>query len=171
MKLYEVNEAIERLLEQIEVDEETGEVPENTEEIMKQVDALDMERTSILEYLAKVVLNTRAEAAMIRAEEQRLKARREALGKKEDRLMAILDRECSGKKTSLGVATLSYRKTARIEVSDKNSAIDWMIKNHHTDCYRIAAPEVYKPAVKKLISSGVSVPGCTLVDDYSCSLK
>ena len=171
MKLYEINLEIMRLADAIPFDEETGEILGDEDELFNQINALQMERKSILEYLAKVVLNTRAEATMIRAEEQRLKARREALGKKEDRLMAILDRECAGQKTSLGVATLSYRKTARIEVLDKNSAIDWMIKNHHPDCYRIAAPEVYKPAVKKLISSGVAVPGCTLVDDYSCSLK
>ncbi|MCD8096082.1 MAG: hypothetical protein LUE12_08160 [Ruminococcus sp.] len=36
-----------------------------------------------------------------------LKKRRNRLEKKEGQLMAILDRECSGEKTDIGIATLS----------------------------------------------------------------
>lgn len=171
MKLYEINEEILRLAEQVEIDEETGEVLCDIDAITESIDSLQMERRSILEYLAKLVLNTRAEAAALKAEEQRLKEHRLRLEKKEDRLMAILDRECGGEKTDLGVATFSYRKTSRLEVSDPQTAVEWLRDNEYTDCYRIPAPEVSKADVKRLIAHGETVPGCAVVEDYSCSLK
>ena len=171
MKLYEINEEILRLTESIDIDEETGEFVCDIDAITEGIDRLQMERRSILEYLAKLVLNTRAEAAALKTEEQRLKERRQRLEKKEDRLMAILDRECGGEKTDLGVATFSYRKTSRLEVSDSRTAVEWLRDNEYTDCYRIPAPEVSKAEVKRLIARGEKVPGCAIVEDYSCSLR
>lgn len=171
MKLYEINEEILRLTEQIDVDEETGEVLCDIDAIADGIDRLQMERRSILEYLAKLVLNTRAEAAALKVEEQRLKERRQRLEKKEDRLMAILDRECGGEKTDLGVATLNYRKTTRVEVSDAAKAVAWLKRRKLLDCFRVPAPEVAKTEVKRLLTAGTKVPGCALVEDSSYSLK
>lgn len=171
MKLYEINAAIAELTDQLDFDPKTGEVGENFDTVMAQIDALNMERQSVLEWIAKVVLNTRAEAAMLKAEEQRLKQRRDALTRKEDRLMQILDRECAGRKTPLGIATFSYRKTSHVEVTDSEKAVRWLKRRKYLDCFRVPAPEVAKAEVKKLINSGVPVPGCAVVEDYSTSLK
>ena len=171
MKLYEINEQIERLTDQITFDEETGEILCDIDAITTEIDKLQMEKKSVLEYLAKLVLNHRAEETMIKAEENRLKERRERLGKKEERLMAILDRECDGEKTDLGVATVSYRKTNRMEITDSGEALFWLREFGYTDCYKTPAPEISKSEVKKLVKSGVEVPGCAVVESLSCSLK
>ena len=171
MKLYEINAEILRLTDQIEFDEETGEILCDIDAIYDAIGALQMEKKSILEYLAKIVLNLRAEAAAVKTEEQRLKERREKLSKKEERLIKILDRECAGEKTDLGVATFSYRKTSHVDVSDAAKAIRWLKCNKHLDCFRVPAPEVAKAEVKKLINAGTKVPGCVVVEDYSCSLR
>ena len=171
MKLYEINEEIMRLTDQLEIDTETGEIIENTEGVLDQLNALEMDRQSILEYLAKLVLNLRAEAGALKTEEQRLKDRREALGRKEERLMRILDRECAGAKTPLGVATFSYRRTSHVEVTDSEKAVRWLKRHKLLDCFRVPAPEVAKNEVKKLINAGTKVPGCAVVEDYSCQLK
>ena len=134
MKLYEVNQAIEELLTQLDPDPETGEVTA-TEDILLELDSLQMERNRILEYLAKLVLNCRAEAASIRAEEKRLAERRRGLESRDERLMQILDRECAGQKTDCGVATVNYRATSRVEVSDDKAAISWLKQHDHNDCY------------------------------------
>ncbi len=107
MKLYEIHTAILSLLEQLEPDPETGEMPSNEEEIIAEINALAMRREDILQYLAKLTLNCRAEAAALKAEEARLKKRREPLEAKDKRLVRILDREC-GETTNQGAATLSY---------------------------------------------------------------
>ena len=171
MKLYEINAEILRLTDQIEFDEETGEILCDIDAIYDAIGALQMEKKSILEYLAKIVLNLRAEAAAVKTEEQRLKEHRDRLTRKEERLMKILDRECAGEKTDLGVATFSYRKTSHVDVSDAAKAIRWLKRNKHLDCFRVPAPEVAKTEVKKLINAGMKVPGCAVVEDYSCSLR
>lgn len=170
MKLYEVNAAIQELLLMLEPDPETGEVAA-TDDIIEQLGHLEMERSAILEYLAKVVLDTRAGVDALKNEERRLKERRQALERKDERLMQILDRECAGQKTECGVATICYRKTTRVEVSDDQSAITWLKENGYDSCYKQPAPEVSKSEVKKLLQAGTDVPGIALIQDLSCSLR
>ena len=170
MKLYEVNAAIQELLLMLEPDPETGEVAA-TDDIIEQLGHLEMERSAILEYLAKVVLDTRAGVDALKNEERRLKERRQALERKDERLMQILDRECAGQKTDCGVATVCYRKTTRVEVSDDQTAITWLKENGYDSCYKQPAPEVSKSEVKKLLQAGTDVPGIALIQDLSCSLR
>ena len=170
MKLYEVNRAIEELALKLDPDPETGEVTA-TEDILNELDTLQMERSRILEYLAKLVLNCRAEATSIKAEEKRLAERRHSLEDRDARLMQILDRECAGQKTDCGVATVNYRATSRVDVSDSRKAISWLKRHKYTDYYRTPEPEVNKTDIKKLLSAGKKIPGVTLVQDKSCSLK
>lgn len=171
MKLYEVNAQILALLDQLEPDPETGEIPPNEEELIAQINALAMRREDILQYLAKLVLNCRAESAALKAEEARLKKRRDSLDTKEERLLKILDRECGGETTDLGVATLSYRKVSKLEVTDETKAVNWLKRHKFMNAIKIVAPTVYKTEVRRLLNSGQKVPGCKVVDDRSCSLK
>jgi Rad3-related DNA helicase len=171
MKLYEINAEILRLTDAIEFDPETGEILGSADDLFEEVGKLQMQKKSILVWLAKLVLNLRSEEAALKAEEDRLKARRTRLAKKEDRLMKVLDRECAGEKTDLEIATFSYRKTSHLDVEDSEKAVRWLKRNKFKDCFHIPAPEVAKTEVKKLISSGIKVPGCSVVEDYSCSLK
>lgn len=171
MKLYEINNSIQELLSQLEPDPETGEVTGDIDSVVEQLNALEMQKSSVLEYLAKVVLDTRAGVTALKDEEKRLKERRQALERKDERLMAILDRECAGQKTDCGVATVCYRKTSRLEVDDSHRAVDWLISNGHVNCYRVPDIEISKAEVKKLVQTGAEVPGVSLVQDMSCSLR
>lgn len=164
MKLYEIDQEILRLAAQIEFDEETGEILCDIDSIQSQIDSLQMERHSILTWLAKLVLN-------LRSEETRLKKRRERIARKQERLMHILDRECAGQKTDLGVATFSYRKTSRVDVADVARAVRWFKRNKHPECFRVPEPDVAKTEVRKLINSGAKVPGVAVIEDYFCQLK
>ena len=130
-----------------------------------------MERSRILEYLAKVVLDTRAEAAALKAEEERLAKRRRVCEHREERLIEVLDRECNGQKTDLGIATLRYRATSRVEVSDSAKAIGWLRRHKYRDCIRVKEPEVDKTAVRRLLTGSNTIPGIALVTGQSCSLK
>lgn len=171
MKLYEIDQEILRLAAQIEFDEETGEILCDIDSIQSQIDSLQMERHSILTWLAKLVLNLRSEEAALKTEETRLKKRRERIARKQERLMHILDRECAGQKTDLGVATFSYRKTSRVDVADVARAVRWFKRNKHPECFRVPEPDVAKTEVRKLINSGAKVPGVAVIEDYFCQLK
>lgn len=171
MKLYEVDSEILRLLCLLEPDPETGEIPENEEQLLTELNGLQMEREHILEYLAKVVLNNRAEQAMLKIEEARLYERRKKLEAKEDRLMRVLDRECDGKNTNLGIATFRYRATTKIEVADRAKTVNWLRRHKYKDAIRVMEPEVDKTVVRQLLKNGAKIPGLALLQSQSCSLK
>lgn len=171
MKLYEINEAIETLLAALTVDTETGEVPADVDDVIAQLDALSMERTAVLEYLAKEVLNLRADQAAVKAEESRLKERRELMERREASIMGVLDRECAGQKTDLGVATVSYRTSEATEITCEADARTWLMAEGHNDCLKFSDPAINKTALKALIKSGTAVPGAEVVKRVSCSLK
>lgn len=171
MKLYEVNEALENLFLSLEPDPETGEITGDIDSVMAEIDALQMERSRILEYLAKLVLNCRSEAAAVKAEEERLKEKRQKAERKAERIMEVLRRECNGENTDCGVATVKFRATERVEVADASAAIEWLGTHGFDSCVRRKDPEVSKTDVKKLIKSGVIVPGAFIVKEQSCSLS
>ena len=171
MKLYEVDSEILRLLCLLEPDPETGEIPENEEQLLTELNGLQMEREHILEYLAKVVLNNRAEQEMLKIEEARLYERRKKLEAKEDRLMRVLDRECDGKNTNLGIATFRYRAVTKIEVADRAKAVNWLRRHKYKDAIRVMEPEVDKTVVRQLLKNGAKIPGLALLQSQSCSLK
>lgn len=171
MKLYEVNQQIEDLLTQLEPDPETGEIPANEDEIIAQINALALKREDILQYLAKLALNTKATVQSMKAEEKRLHDRRQRMEQKQDRLIAILDRECGGEKTDLGVATLCYRKTNHVEFSDEEATYQWLKKNGHEDCYQILKPELSKAHIGKLLFAGFKIPGAERITSTSCYLR
>ena len=171
MKLYEVNGRIAELMDRLEPDPETGEITGDVDAIIAEIDGLQMERMDILSYLAKLVLNARSDIAEIKTEERRLRDRRNALNAKTDRLMAVLDRECGGVNTDCGVATVNYRQTSHVEVSDSGAAIAWLRENGFNGCYRQPEPEVSKSGIKALLQDGRQVPGVALVQEMSCSLR
>lgn len=171
MKLYEVNLAIQQVIDQIDFDPETGEILCDSEALFAQLNALEMERKSILSYLAKVVLNLRSDAAALKTEEDRLKDRRKKLEAKEERLLSILDRECAGEKTDCGVATFSYRSSTKVDISDSGKTVSWLKENGHEDCYRTPDPEVNKNNIKRLLKAGIAIPGASLIEGQTYSLK
>lgn len=175
MKLYEINSEIETLLSALTVDPETGEIPVDADDIVNRLDELSMERQNVLEYLAKTIINLRADQDAIKAEEKRLKDRRDAMAKREQAIMNVLDRECKGEKTDLGVATVSYRKSETVDFDpDRNNVCNivlWLAQNSLFDCYKNPDPVLDKTALKKLIKSGTEVPGVTISVHDNCSLK
>ena len=88
MELYEVNMAIQSALDRLDFDPETGEIGENTEAVLRELDSLEMERDRILEYVAKVALNIRSDVAVLKVEIDRLSKRRKALERKEEKLVS-----------------------------------------------------------------------------------
>ena len=170
MRLYDINMQIMQLLDNLDFDPETGEISETTEETLDKIDQLQIEKSEILKYLAKVELNYRADSEALKAEEKRLHERRDRIGKKADRLISILDRECGGKKTDLGVATLSYRKTSSVSIDDLDAAYHYLRDSNYKNCYSIPEPEIKKNEVKKLLADGVKVPGIVIVNGVSIRL-
>ncbi len=169
MKLYEINAAIDDLYENA-IDADTGEMLVDPEEFSKQLEELSMQRQEKLENIAKLILNTKAEAKAYEDEERRFHAKRQHAEKKVERFKNWLAYECHGEKTDLGVATVSYLRTKALNVNDNATAVEWLQMNH-PECVKYTAPEVNKAEVKSLLKSGEMVPGCEIVENTSCMLK
>ena len=170
MKLYEINMEIERVIEQF-IDTETGEVLGDTAEMQEILDGLQMEKMHILEYLAKLVLNLRSDRNALNDEIKRLAERERRIAAKEERILAILDRECAGEKTDLGVATVGYRKSVATVVDDQDAAVSWLESSGYDDVLKYTAPSVIKSGAKKLLQSGVEIPGIHLEEHNNMNLK
>ena len=171
MKLYETNKMIEDLVLQLKPDEDTGELPENSDEIIEQINNLNADKEEILNWIAKEVLNIRANFVAIKAEEERLSKFRKGQEKLAERLVNILDYECAGQNTDFGIAKLTHRKTTKTEVTDASAAIEFLQRTGHDDALKYSEPTVDKTAVKALVKRGVPVPGVALVDGISVNLK
>ena len=171
MKLYEVNLEIEALLSQLEPDPETGEVPANEEEIIKRLNELALRREDILCYLAKLALDAGASIQALRTEEKRLHERRSRVERRRDHLLSILDRECAGQKTDLGVATLSYRQSTHVEIRNLKAAYDWLKRKGYDTCYRMPEPELRKAEIGRLLDQGEIIDGVERISSVSCCLR
>lgn len=171
MKLYDVNERIAELMVAMQPDMETGELPENYDEMKAELDAMHLEHDRIVEYLAKTVLNGRADIAAMKEEETRLKELRQSLEKRNERLMNILGYECGGKKTDLGIAVISYRKSEAVNIADADAVIRWAQDNAHEEVLKYKDPEISKTDIKALIKDGIEVPGAYVEQKMNCSLK
>ena len=171
MKLYEVNSAIEEVIEEF-VDLETGEILGDTQEMQYRLGMLEMEKDRILEYLAKLVFNYRADIAAIKGEAARLSDRKKKLEAREERLLAIIDRECAGERKDLGIAEVGYRKSTATVVDDIEKAINWLEAHGYDDCLKYAQPTVVKSKAKELLGrQGIEIPGLHLEERNNMSLK
>lgn len=162
MRLYEVNAALEELLNQ--QDPETGELTCD----LDQLDALMMERDEKLEGLALYVKNADAEAKAIREEEKALAERRRALENKANRAKEFLDLNLSGEKFQTARVAVSYRKSKAVEI---NETAFWPWAVDHTEYVRRKDPEPDKAAISAALKNGQEIPGAELVETLSMSIK
>ena len=170
MKLYEIDQQIMETLSLLEPDE-TGLLPANWEELERKLDELGMLRQQKLRNVAAYILNIRADQTALKTEEKRLAERRKSLENKEDLLLNYLDRACDGQKTDLGIATVAYRRTEKIMITDPIQTIAFLRQNGHSDCIRYQDPEISKSELKALIKAGTVVPGASVQEGLSCSLR
>ena len=160
MRLYEVNAALEELLNQ--QDPETGELTCD----LDQLDALMMERDEKLEGLALYVKNADAEAKAIREEEKTLAERRRSLENKAERAKGFLAEQLAGEKFSTPKVAVSYRKSEQVEVS-----MAFFTEESNERFLRFKDPEADKTAIKNALKAGETVPGAELVSKTNMILK
>ena len=161
MKLYEINAALEAL-----VDPETGELMD-----YDAFEALNLAREEKIEGMALWYKDMVAEAKAIKEEADSLTARRRALEAKADRLKSYLDFQLGGEKFQTSRCAITYRKTTALQVEDGAQLARWCEDNGYDDCVRYKEPEISKSAVTALIKSGVNVPYASIQEGRSLGVK
>lgn len=160
MKLFEINEAIERCVIDGEnvVDIETGEVLD-----VEALNALHMAFEEKAENIAMFIRNLDAEAAALKEQIGIFTARKRATENKRDSLKEYLAYCLQGKPFKTSRVKVSFRKSESVKVTDQEQI---------PETYLVySAPTVDKAVIKKALKSGENVPGCVLEEKQNIQVK
>ena len=160
MKLYEINYAIRDALDSVYVDEETGEITGT--EYLHTVEA---EAADKVEATALYLRESDAEIEAVKKEIERLTARVKSATKKNDYIKSmLLDALHATGKVKTARVTVSIRKSQAVEI-EANTPLP--------DAYQTVKTTVApnKIAIKKALSEGVEIAGCSLVERESVSIR
>lgn len=160
MKLYEIAPALRFALDDIVVDEETGEI--------LQADALHAVEAEAAEKIEATALYLReldAEAKAAKEEADRMLARVKSMQKRSDYLKAmLLDALHATGKVKTARASVSIRTTQAVAIDEGAN-----LPEAYTTVKHIVSPN--KVAIKQALLDGVEVPGCSLEARESVSIR
>ena len=150
------------------VDMETGEILDT-----EKLDALQMEREKKLEGVALWVKDLKAEADAVKAEADKLTARKKALDNKIDGIKAWLLGALAGEKLKTARCSVYQTHSTKLNVIDEQSTVNW-IQTHckePEEFLRFTLPEIRKDAVKAELKAGKEIPGVALEETESVVIK
>lgn len=152
--LYEIDREILEC-----VDMETGEILDT-----ERLDALQMEREKKLEGVALWIKDLNAEAEAVKAEADKLTARKKALDNKVASLKRWLLYALAGEKLKTARCNVYQTHSTKLNVIDEQSVVAW-IQTHCEEpeqFLKFTLPEIRKDAVKAELKDGKEIPGCAL---------
>lgn len=160
MKLYEIAPALRFALDDIVVDEETGEVLS-----ADALHAVEAEAAEKIEATALYLRELDAEAKAAKDEANRMIARVKSMQKRSDYLKAMLLEalHATGKVKTARV-TVSIRTTQAVAVDEGAN-----LPEAYTTVKKTVSPN--KTAIKQALVDGVEVPGCHLEARESVSIR
>ena len=150
------------------VDEETGEILDT-----EALDALQMEREAKLEGVCLWVKDLRAESDAIKAEADKLTARRKALDNKIEGLKVWLLGALNGEKLKTPRCNVYQTHNTKLNVIDEQSVVNY-IQTHYQEpeqFLKFSLPEIRKDAVKAELKAGKEIPGTALETTESVVIK
>lgn len=154
MKLYEYAESYRYLLDQVE----SGEYTED--DVKDTLEAIGICTAEAVEQVGKIILEADAGAAALKAEEDRVKARRMALERKEAALKEYLKNalEMMGeRKVKTPLITVSIRKSPdSVQLSPQ--FVQWATTSGRDDLLRYKGPEPDKRKILEALKAGEDLP-------------
>ena len=175
--LYSIDQRLLNL-EVYGVDTETGEVAVTEEDFQRMYEDIQMEMNDKIVNTSCYIKNLLSDAAQIKAEEERLKARRQQKEKYAQRLQDAMDNVikhrinnieedfdgCNKWKIDDPKVRLSYRRSEKVEITDINS----LPKKFITKTIELKPDKI---AIGNEIKSGKKVKGAELVNNLNLQIK
>ena len=162
MNLYELTAEYQNALDNIQIDEETGEASG-----FEAVDALDIAFEIKAEIYAVHIKNLDAMAAALDAEAKALADRKKRLTSRKDMMkehLALAMAAVGKEKIETPRAALSFRKSTSVQIAD-----DTIIPDDLCTIKTERKPD--KTAIGKLLKAGEIVPGCALKESSNLQVK
>lgn len=151
--LYEINKSIMDC-----VDEETGEIID-----IEKLNDLNMQFDEKVENIACFIKNLLADAKAIKEEECNLASRRKSCENKAASLKKYLSDALNGQKFKTAKVSISYRKTESVDIEN--------MKDVPEEYLKIAEPTVDKASAKKVMKSGIEIPGLRLSESKNIQIR
>ena len=143
--LYEIDQEILDC-----IDDETGEILDT-----EKLDALQMEREAKLEGVALWVKDLKAEAEAVKAEADKLNARKKALDNKIDGLKNWLLFALGGEKLKTPRCNVYQMHSQKVVIDDEKALIDMFLSSPSGEKFlRMKDPEIDKNALKDSMKQG-----------------
>lgn len=160
MKLYEIAPALRFALDDIVVDEETGEILSSD-----ALHAVEVEAAEKIEATALYLRELDAEAKAAKDEADRMLARVKSMQKRSDYLKSMLLEalHATGKVKTVRV-TVSIRTTKAVEIAEGAE-----LPEAYTTVKTTVSPN--KVAIKQALLDGVEVPGCHIEERESVQIR
>lgn len=160
--LYEIDQEILDC-----VDMETGEILDT-----ERLDALQMERERKLEGVALWVKDLSAEAEAVKAEADKLTARKRALDNKITGLKMWLLMALDGQKLKTPRCNVYQTHSQKVSVADETELISFLQTLEDPERFlRFKDPEIRKDEIKKALKDGTVIPGASLEETESVVIK
>ena len=160
--LYDIDAAILAC-----VDQETGEIfdPE-------QLDALQIEREQKLEGVALWIKDLKAEAEAVKAEADKLNARKKAIDNKVEGLKTWLMYALGGEKLKTARCNVYQTHSQKVVIDDEKAMIDMLMSSPFGEKFlRMKEPEIDKNALKDSLKQGFEYEFAHLEDTESLVIK
>ena len=149
------------------VDMETGEILD-----IERLNALQMERDDKLEGVALWVKDLKAEADAVKAEADKLTARKKALDNKIDSIKAWLLQALNGGKLKTARCNVYPTHSQRVSIEDEGKLVSFLqTLNEPEQFLRFKDPELRKDEIKKALKEGTIIPGASLEETESVVIK
>lgn len=151
--LYEINQEIMNC-----VDEETGEIID-----IEMLNDLQMQFDEKVENIACFIKNLLADAKAIKEEEGNLALRRRSCENKAASLKKYLSDALNGQKFKTAKVSISYRKSESVDIEN--------MKDVPEEYLKVVEPTVDKTYAKKIMKSGIEIPGLRLAERKNIQIR
>lgn len=160
--LYEIDQAILDC-----VDLETGEILD-----AEKLDALQMEREQKLEGVALWIKDLKAEAEAVKAEADKLTARKKSLENKIDGLKQWLLYALNGEKLKTPRCNVYQTHSQKVVIDDEKALVDMLMTSPFGEKFlRVKDPEIDKTALKDSMKQGYEYEFAHLEQTESVVIK
>ena len=168
MKLYEIAEEYQNFLDAVEA----GEIPE--EALADTLESISSLLEDKADNIACLIKNMTAEAAAIKAEEDKLAERRKTKERRIEGLKKYLSfaLQQSGKtKIETARNNISFRKTPPKLIVEDEAAFKIWASTEKPEFLTFKDPDINKNAVKSAIAAGVEIRGAHLESGVSMTIR
>jgi len=164
MKLFEINDSIDELLETsyAYAEQNEGELPDSFEDDLEK---LSMQKSEKIENIALYIKNIDSEIGAVDEQAKLFSGRLAKLKTKKQRTLAYLKFALAGDKFATAKVQVGYRKSESVEISvDSTDLPEEYIKTKVT-----VTPD--KTALKKALKSGDKINGVSISVKQNISVK